>query len=323
VERQIEMRMNVTSIQPTNIFLRLWTYQAERFPLVGHGILIAAFSFSALSFSMLLRGEAVWPGGKTVLVAFVTALLFFLQLRLADEFKDFDEDARYRPYRPVPRGLVTLRELGLVGALTAVLQLGLALWLEPGLVPLLVVVWGYLALMSKEFFVPGWLKSRPVTYMLTHMLIVPFIDFYTTACDWFVAGAAIPHTGLTWFLIVSFFNGIVIELGRKIRAPGDEETGVETYTALWGRRKAVLAWLAAMSLTAASAWLAAREIGFATPVGILLTILLGLAILFAVRFLGVPETRRANRIEVMSGAWTLLMYLSIGTIPLLHQLLFA
>ena len=77
------MRMKVTSIQPTNIFLRLWTYQAERFPLVGHGILIAAFSFSALSFSMLLRGEAVWPGGKTVLVAFVTALLFFLQLRLA------------------------------------------------------------------------------------------------------------------------------------------------------------------------------------------------------------------------------------------------
>jgi len=78
-----------------------------------------------------------------------------------------------------------------------------------------------------------------------------------------------------------------------------------------------------MSLTAASAWLAAREIGFATPVGILLTILLSLAILIAVRFLAVPETRRAKRIELMSGVWTLFMYLSIGTIPLLHRLLFA
>ena len=41
-------------------------------------------------------------------MAVVTSFLSFLQLRIADEFKDFDEDSRYRPYRPVPRGLVTL-----------------------------------------------------------------------------------------------------------------------------------------------------------------------------------------------------------------------
>ena len=61
------------------------------------------------------------------------ALLFFLQLRIADEFKDFEDDARYRPYRPVPRGLVTLRELAWVGVGAAAIQLALALWLEPSL----------------------------------------------------------------------------------------------------------------------------------------------------------------------------------------------
>ena len=39
---------------------------------------------------------------------------------------DAEEDARFRPYRPVPRGLVTLRELGWIGALIAVVQFALA-----------------------------------------------------------------------------------------------------------------------------------------------------------------------------------------------------
>ena len=45
-----------------------------------------------------------------------------LQLRLADEFKDFEEDSRYRPYRPVPRGLVSLRDLAWVWAGCIALQ---------------------------------------------------------------------------------------------------------------------------------------------------------------------------------------------------------
>jgi 4-hydroxybenzoate polyprenyltransferase len=314
--------MKVQQISSSNIFTRFWIYQAERFPVFGHGLLIAAFSFSAVSFSTLLRGQVEWPGAGTVLVGFASAFLFFLQLRLADEFKDFEEDSRYRPYRPVPRGLVTLRQLGVLGALTALIQLGLALWLDPALLPLLLLVWGYLALMSKEFFARDWLKARPITYMWSHMLIVPLIDFYTTACDWLVAGEIVPHSGLAWFLVVSFFNGIVIEIGRKIRAPQDEELGVETYTVLWGRSRAVMAWLGALFLTALSAWLAAREIGFARPVGWLLAVLLVIGLLVALRFLGRPVTGHAKLIETMSGMWTILMYLSVGAIPLLMSLTF-
>src|SRR5262245_40155502 len=115
--------MKIEPIASTNFFSRFWLYQAERFPILGHGLLIAAFSFSALSFSVLLRGQVTWPRLDTVLVAFASAFLFFFQLRLADEFKDFEEDARYRPYRPVPRGLVTLRELAGLGFLSLLVQL--------------------------------------------------------------------------------------------------------------------------------------------------------------------------------------------------------
>ena len=111
----------------------------------------------------MLRGENSWPEWRGLVVAFVTCLLFFLRLRIADEFKDFEEDSRYRPYRPVPRGLVTLRELGWVGVGAAVIQLALAVWLAPFLIIVLLAGWAYLALMSHEFFAREWLKARPVT----------------------------------------------------------------------------------------------------------------------------------------------------------------
>ena len=90
---------------PPPFFRRWWTYQRERFPLAAHGPLIAAFSFCAVSYSRMLRGETGLPPWPALLTAFVICLLFFLQLRIADEFKDIEEDTRWRPYRAVPRGL--------------------------------------------------------------------------------------------------------------------------------------------------------------------------------------------------------------------------
>jgi len=294
---------------------RWWTYQRERFPVFAHGALIAAFSFSAVSYSALLRGASLFPKPGAIVAAFITSFIFFLQLRIADEFKDSEEDARYRPYRPVPRGLVTLRELGAAGSLGASIQLGLALALAPALGLWLALVWLYLGLMSKEFFAREWLKARPITYLWTHMLIMPLIDFYATACDWATTGAS-PPTGLGWFLAVSFGAGLAIEIGRKTRAPQDEEHGVPTYTAMWGRRNAAMAWLGALGLTAVCAVFAAHEINFAAPASILLAAALCAASVIALRFLRQPTAERARLIELMSGVWALLVYLSLGAAPL-------
>jgi 4-hydroxybenzoate polyprenyltransferase len=310
-----------TSFTPApSSFRRWWVYQRERFPLFGHGLPVAAFSFSAVCFSRLLRGEPDWPDWRAVLVAYLTALLFFLQLRIADEFKDFEEDTRYRPYRPVPRGLVTLRELGWLGVGTAVVQLGLAIWLEPSLVLLLAGVWLYLVLMSKEFFAAAWLKARPITYVLSHMVIVPLVDLYATACDWWPALGR-PPPGLFWFVVVSYFNGLVIEIGRKIRSPADEEEGVNTYSVQWRRRPAVFVWLGVMTTTAACAVFAAMAIEFAVPVAVWLAVMLAVAVVVARWFLRSPEPGRGKRIELLSGLWTIGMYLSIGTVPLVWRVL--
>lgn len=297
--------------------MKRWVlYQRERFPLASHAPLVLAFSGSAVCFSSLVRGRVAVPPLESLAVAFVTSLLFFLQLRIADEFKDVEDDRRYRPYRPVPRGLVTLRELAWIAAAAALIQLVLALWLTPSIVWLLLVGWLYLALMTREFFVPEWLKRHPTIYMASHMVIMPLIDLYATACDWWVAGLRTPPNGLYWFLIVSFFNGIVVEIGRKTRAPADEETGVETYSALWGVQGAIRAWMAAILVTGAAAWRAAERIGTGPAT---LVILAGVAlacVAVAIRMLRSASPGRGRTIEVMSGVWTLLMYLGLGAAPL-------
>jgi 4-hydroxybenzoate polyprenyltransferase len=253
-------------------------------------------------------------------VAFATAFIFFLQMRIADEFKDREIDALYRPYRPVPRGLISLRELGSVGIAGGALQLVLALWLSPALLPFLLGVWLYLGLMTREFFVGSWLKAHPIVYMWTHMLILPLIDFYATACNWRAEGAAAP-IALIFLLCVSFFNGFALEIGRKIRSPQDEEYGVETYSFLWGRGRAVCTWYGALLTTAIGAWLAASRIGFALAEAMLFLSLLAGAAALAASFLRRPLAGRGKWIETFSGTWTLLVYLSLGALPLVWQLI--
>jgi 4-hydroxybenzoate polyprenyltransferase len=296
---------------------RWWAYQRERFPLAAHGPLILAFSACAVSFSCLLRGGTL-PALGAVAAAFASSLMFFLQLRIADEFKDAEEDARWRPYRPVPRGLVRLRELGVVFCACAAMQLSIALWWSPRQALVLVVVWAYLAAMSCEFGCRAWLKRHPIIYLWSHMAIMPLVDLYATACDW-TRAAPRPPSGLAVFLCASLANGVVIELGRKIRSPADEERGVETYSALWGPRRAAAAWVAMVAATAVLATLAAHRAGAALPVGAVLAAGAAAALGVSVAFLAHQRPGAGKRVELASGLWTLLLYGSLGILPLLWR----
>lgn len=285
--------------------MRWWTYQKERFPVFANGILVAAFSGCAILYSSSLS-QGPLPSPMMFLVAFTTCFLFFLQLRIADEFKDAEEDATYRPYRPVPRGLVTLKQLGVLFVLAALLQLALALLFSPPLLLILLFAWAYLALMSVEFFARDWLTARPITYLWTHMLIMPIVDLYATACYWQPTLGS-PPDGLLWFLAASFTNGLVIELGRKIRIPQDEENGVPTYSKLWGPAKATKVWIGCLVATTAFAALAAHQIG---SLVLVVSPLLVLLLLFAI------FQKPGKRLELLSALWTLVLYLSLGLLPL-------
>lgn len=303
---------------------RFWIYQRERFPLFSQGLLIGVISLCSVTFSVLLRSTATAVAPESllklphfalaVLVAMGSAVGFFFQMRVADEFKDYETDLQYRPYRPVQRGLITLRELAWLAGVMMVVQLGLSLWLDVRMLLPLLLVWGYMGLMRQEFFVREWLRRHAVAYMLSHLVIAPLIFFYITACDWLVAGAP-PALALFWFLGAAFFNGMFYEIGRKIRAPQNEETGVETYSQLWGRPTAIAIWWLMLALAGICAATAARSIHFFTPVSGLVLILLLIAGWLGTRFLQQPRPSSGETIQSISALAMMAIYFSLGVMP--------
>jgi 4-hydroxybenzoate polyprenyltransferase len=299
---------------------RLWTYQAERFPVFRNGALIAAFGASAVCLSAMLRGPDAAPSWHAVGVSIVVLFGFFLQLRVADEHKDAGDDARFRPERPVPRGLVTLAELRGVAIATAVAQGVLAASLDTALLGLLVLVWAYMALMTKEFFVPAWLKARPISYLVSHMAVMPLIDLFATACDWLPAGAH-PDGAfvapLAAFLALSFVNGAVLEIARKAWAPETEREGVETYSRLWGAKYAgqTVAMIAFAGL-ALSAFVHVKT--HAALAFLVLLLANGFYVLaMAINYSSAPTTKTSKGLDTASGVYVLANYLLLGVGPLL------
>jgi len=283
-------------------------YFRERFPLLLHAPVIAVFSWSSFAYVRALQGDRAFPAAVPLAVAFVVVLLCFLQLRILDEFKDFEDDSRFRPYRPVPAGIVTLRSLGWLWVIAAVVQVAASALLGAHVLLMLIVVWGYSGLMAVEFFARTWLKARPVAYMASHMVVIPLIVAYIAAC----AGAREPVTPLLWFAGMSYLSFCVFEIGRKIRSPADEQEGVETYSALWGRRGAVSRWLAVMAGAGVLGIFAAREIDALPLTTGLAAAAFVLAAGYGRKFLTDPRPARGKIFLALSGIWLVAMFLALG-----------
>lgn len=298
---------------------RWWIYQQERFPVFAHGPLVIVFCLSVLLFSALQQQAGNMPALYQIAGAVISTLILFFQLRVADEFKDFEIDSRYRPQRAVPRGLVTLRELATLAYLGAAIQFAIAIYIDVGLVPILAVVWAYMALMTKEFFAPAWLQRHPAAYLFSHMLVMPLIAFYVSAFDWLCVCKDMP-AGIGWLLTLSFTCGLVLEIGRKIKSPAKERAGVETYSSLWGTKKSTVIWVTCI---AAAATAYANALPYVTTTASYTFVALTLpvvALATATPLLRKKWMRRKSSdaaIEPTSGAVALTLYLCLGPAQIL------
>lgn len=311
--------MEKTNLNNASFLRRFFHYQKERFPFFAHGLLIGSFTFSAISYSRMSRGETGFISIPDYLIGVFITFSFFLLVRIFDEFKDQKEDAQYRKYLPVPRGLVSLKELKIVAWIVGVAQLSIIAFLQPKMVCLYGIVLFYLLLMRVEFFVPTWLKKRQLLYITSHMLIIPLIDFYASGLDWFLKGEAM-HNGLIWFFLVSYFNGFVLEFGRKIRTLETEEEGITSYTKLYGEKGGVVVWLGVLFATFLLAIGASLYAGFGIISVLIFSAFFVLCSLPGIIFLKEPTVKKTKWIEYASGVWTLLMYIGLGAIPMIKIL---
>jgi len=107
-------------------------YLNERFPLGKNSLFVLIFTLSGYIYAGLLYNSKIIKSilskevnrvplfwGKEIdkvpiiwyklFPLFIIIFMFFFQLRITDEFKDYEEDLKYRPYRPVQRGIINLK----------------------------------------------------------------------------------------------------------------------------------------------------------------------------------------------------------------------
>lgn len=296
---------------------RWYIYQKERFPLLQYIPLMCLFGFCAVSYSVHLDFPDARLSDISALqyiAAAATTLFWFMLMRIADEHKDFAEDSKYRPYRPVQRGLVALKELKAIGVALGLLQIAMAILINFRLLFMLAIVYLWYMLMCKEFFVPKWLKPRHTTYLLSHMIIMPFISLYATAIEW-VPREGVLSFGLFVYMISSFCDGTVIEVGRKLRAPENEEYGVDTYTHIWGPRRAMFVWFICVSISLVSTILAGFQVRVGLEIAAMLAILYCYALFIAIRFAKNPTPKNAKIFTLFPGIWMIFNYSILGFLP--------
>ncbi|MEP5758225.1 MAG: UbiA family prenyltransferase [Litoreibacter sp.] len=275
--------------------------------------LLACFSAASITLSAVLSGRQL-PNVSAYVIGFLLVFLLFFQMRVADEVKDGDDDAKYRPERPIPRGLVTLRLIVSLGLMTIPLGVILALIHGSGLIWLLLLTWGWLVAMTFEFGAPAWLKARPVLYLLSHMAIMPLIDLLLTGIEWLPHGAA--ASALWLFIALSFSNGCVLEIGRKLWAPENERVGVDTHSALWGPKRAAGIWLVFVGISAGLLTAVGIATGFALAFGFISALGFAICGYTARNYAAHPSPKAEKQIDTLAGLWVFGCYATAGFLPL-------
>lgn len=265
-----------------NLPKRLYIYTNERFPLASHGAAILIFFLSAYLIAQALSSSSVRVSWEAV-AGFVTLLLVFFRIRIMDEFKDAREDAQYHPERPVPRGLITLGELRIVGIAAAVVEIGLNLWMGmPALLAYLAVLL-FTFLMYREFFLGNWLRKNPALYAASHMVIVPLLASYVYALQAF-RNAVVIQPVFGFYLALSFAVGLLLEIATKIVPPQKQREGMDTYSKLFGAARMTYAATGMLLFGSACATVIGQVLGFALYYYIGIWVMSVIAVVGFVRF---------------------------------------
>jgi len=166
------------------------------------------------------------PGSPIVsklVLSFLGALLFVFHLRVFDDVKDADTDRVIEPTRPIPRGLVSEREVDALSVVLLLVEAGL----YAAIGQLTFVIWliaaGFTVLMRVEFFVGEWLDKHVLTYAISHMVSMGLVFGSLIAAGIDTLGMAkgvgatdvLASSDIVIVCIGAFALGVGFELGRK------------------------------------------------------------------------------------------------------------
>jgi hypothetical protein len=214
-------------------FLRRFAAWAiDRFPPAVCVLFVVLFGTSAFVGQVAAGGRpTLSPGLAAGALAFVA---FYFGVRVYDEHKDLDVDARLHPDRLTVTGVLPLGDLRRVHAAGLAVQALVCVVADGGIGPV-VLTWlaatAWTLLMLEEFFVPGWLSPRPVLYALSHQIVVPLSVVWAATLG---AGTVAVGAAVGWWCLAAAAGALTFEIARKMWAPEDERPGEDSYTAVLG-----------------------------------------------------------------------------------------
>jgi 4-hydroxybenzoate polyprenyltransferase len=217
-----------------NLLKRFNIYQKERFPL---GVLVCTTSVVVLSSAAVTHGALTWI---SFCAAFIGGIFYLFHIRVVDEIRDASHDSTYHASRPIPRGLISLKELQMLDAIGITVLIGIAL--IAGVLPTLCIVCalGYTFIAGKEFFLGEWVRSHFLIYNginLVQMILLQFFVYSLFSNSWY-------KSNLVWIhLIFIFLNAVLLEVLRKIKITPEESQGHDTYSWHMGFKQSLFIFL--------------------------------------------------------------------------------
>jgi 4-hydroxybenzoate polyprenyltransferase len=278
---------------------RALVFVGERFSPAIYSPLIVAFVACGSVASATATGRVVSVSAASVAAVVVT--LAFIRMRLLDEVKDQAIDRLGRPWRPLPRGLVTVRELQVSAWLALAVMTAATALLGTTAFAIYLAVVAFLVLAGADFAAGEVLRTRRLVYAIAHSPAVPLLLLFV----WFAQPGAIIDARLGWLLVVAWGSSLGAEIGRKTVAPDEERPHVETYSELVGRPQAAL--LTAVALATGAAATAGYAVSSGMPALVAAAPLAGAAAILG----SWPWLRRSpgRTIELWSGAVALVVLL--------------
>ena len=169
-----------------------------------------------------------------ILFSFFGLFIFFNVLRMMDEYKDYHKDVIAHPTRPLPRGLIDLKEfkIGINLGLIIMLVFNLSLFfvglkLSFFLYSLVVI---HLWFMYKEFYIGDWLNQYPIFYAITHQLILISLMLFSLST---IRNQSQAFHTIDWVFSLSvLFSFFTYEVCRKLD-PNAHEL-LKTYRHIYG-----------------------------------------------------------------------------------------
>lgn len=252
--KKVVLEEKIEKEKKYNIFQRLYVYQKERFPVVTFALYIACIVIGVFfitdAYAAKESGKFLKNSVETIfynrdyfkmIPMFIAGFLQFFMVRVIDEHKDFEEDSKFRNYRPVPRGLISLKVLKVLFVISFIAQfLITTLW--GGSLLLLVILWCAVLLLANDFFIKDFIDRHILVGVILDEAIMPVLALLMASfcVEEHLLFYLLGNTGFIYLVYLTYVISWIVELARKIRCKKDEEKGVKTYTQVFGIPKAVL-----------------------------------------------------------------------------------